>query len=193
MKNNNYDDDDLRNRRYVDLKPIFYTKAVYNPDTDLYDLRPFIYVNTGDGTRADFIECPVKEKHRVQYKDRWERFVASSQMPRTQYSRDEMMNLQAFRIKYEYNKELVALPPDNPEYNKIISNFSLRLMPEDLFVLRQLDGATPDAPHQRSQDVNPTPTPAPQDKMDAVLVLLKDLTQQVGTLKQRVEEIENKQ
>ena len=59
---------------------------------------------------------------------------------RTEFSRAEMMHVQNFRDKIEYNKSLILLPPEHPEYMTLISDFSLRLNPEDVAKLNAIDG-----------------------------------------------------
>lgn len=190
-KPNNYDDDDLRNRRYIDLRPDFYLKAVYDPASDQYNIRPFIYVNTGDGQRSDFVECPVKERHIVQYREEYERFQAESALPRSVYTRDELMRLPDYADKYEYNRRTVGLMPDNPEYQRTISDFSIKLRQTDLYALRRLDGVESVSPR-----AEPAPAAVKQESVntnDAILVVLRDLVGQMRDLNTRVATIENKQ
>lgn len=187
-KFNDYDDDDFRNRKYVNNPPLFYLKAVYNAATDMYDIRPFIWIDTGDRNKQDFVESPVKERHIVQYRREYKEFQDESELPRESYTRDEMMRVPDYRDRYEYNQRIVGLLPSHPDYLRIISDFSVKLRPTDLYALRRLDGI--DTPMSQSE---PVATDVGADKNDAILVVLRELVGQVRDLGSRVATIENKQ
>lgn len=187
-KFNDYDDDDFRNRKYVNNPPLFYLKAVYNAATDMYDIRPFIWIDTGDRNKQDFVESPVKERHIVQYRREYKEFQDESTLPRESYTRDEMMCVPDYRDRYEYNQRIVGLLPSHPDYLRIISDFSVKLRPTDLYALRRLDGI--DTPMSQSE---PVATDVGADKNDAILVVLRELVGQVRDLGSRVATIENKQ
>ena len=187
-KFNDYDDDDFRNRKYVNNPPLFYLKAVYNAATDMYDIRPFIWIDTGDRNKQDFVESPVKERHIVQYRREYQDFQNESTLPRESYTREEMMCVPDYRDRYEYNQRIVGLLPSHPDYLRIISDFSVKLRPTDLYALRRLDGI--DAPAPQSE---PVATDGGADKNDAILVVLRELVGQVRDLGSRVATIENKQ
>lgn len=189
-KYNDLDDDDFRNRKYINQHPQFYLKAVYVPERDIYVLRPFIYVNAGERGSPDFVESPVKERHMIQYKTEWQDFLAKTKMPRKEYTREEMMCVSDYRDKYENNVSIVKIPEDNPDYQRIISDFSIKLRPDALFALRRLDGV--EEPENIPSSVEKQESQS-DDKMDAVLTVLRSLVGQVGNLAERVQTIENKQ
>ncbi len=191
-KFNDFDDDDFRNRKYINQHPQFYLKAVYVPERDIYVLRPFIYVNTGEDSRPDFIESPVKERHVIQYKREWQDFLAKTKMPRKEYTREEMMSVSDYRDKYEYNVSIVKIPKDNPDYQRIVSDFSIKLRPDALFALRRLDGVEEPEPENTPSSVEKQ-EPQSDDKLGAILTVLRSLVGQVGDLAERVQTIENKQ
>ena len=140
--NNLYDPDDIRNRSELNkkMRPYFHWVAIYNPDQDNYELKAFMRIHNGDETKDDIMTVQVSEKHIAQFYEVWQKFIEEQGLERTVYSRDEMMNLMSFRNKINYNKSIILLPPENPMYNSLISDFSLELDKADIFALKQVDG-----------------------------------------------------
>lgn len=138
--NNFYDPDDIRRRGSTNMHPQFYWRAIYQTDKDNYILLPFMHINNSDSGRADNMEVMVLQNHIVRYHDEYKEFVKKQPLKRTEYSRAEMMHVQNYRDKVEYNKSLILLPPEHPDYTTLISDFSLRLNPEDVAKLNAIDG-----------------------------------------------------
>ena len=68
MADNFFDPDDIRNRRGIDLHPIFYWRVVYNRENDNYDAIPFMRINNTDTGRADWMDVAVTENHIMRYR-----------------------------------------------------------------------------------------------------------------------------
>ena len=159
MKESDYlDADDIRMRGTVNLHPTFYWRCIYNDQTDQYDIRPFMRINNGDGSRADWMDVAVTQKHTMRYADVWRKFRNAQDPKRTTFTREEMLHVQPFRDRYEYHKSICLLPPTDPDYQMLVSDFSVRLNPEDITVLNrictgeeQLEVPQVDAPDTRSQ------------------------------------------
>ena len=187
MQNNDYlDPDDIRRRGKIDLRPTFYWRVVYDSKNDKFNLIPIMRINNGDGGRADWMDVAVTEKHRIHYRDAWQKFISAQTPTRTEFTRAEMMHIQNFRDKYEYNKGLILLPTDNPHYEKLISNFSIKLNAEDIAVLNRMcdtedkmDAPEPHKPDTRSQS----------EKILDVLTLMAD---RLDNMAQRISDLENK-
>lgn len=155
MTENDYlDADDIRRRGATDLHPTFYWRVVYNRQTDNFTILPFMRINNGDGSHADWMDVRVTQKHIMRYGQEYTKFRAAQDPKRTTFTRAEMMHIQQFRDKYEYNKGRILLPPTAPEYEPLISDFSIRLNPEDITVLNRIDGTEQvmDAPQDNKQD-----------------------------------------
>ena len=182
-KNNFFDPDDIRNRRTVNQHPVFYWRVNYNREKDNYEISPFMRINnTDDGGVADWMDVAVTDKHVIHYRNDFARFKQAQPLNRTEYTREELMHIQPFREKIEYYKALTALPPDNPEYWPLISDFSLRLNPENIHTLNQLDGAEEELAPEKAD--TPERTQAQQilyvlgkvaDKLDALDARVSDL------------------
>lgn len=142
MMNNLYDPDDIRNRSELNkkMRPHFHWVAIYNTAQDNYELKAFMRIHNGDETKDDIMTVQVSQKHIAQFNENWQKFFAEQGLERTVYTRDEMMNIISFRNKINYNKSIILLPPENPMYNALISDFSLELTKEDIFALKQVDG-----------------------------------------------------
>ena len=140
--NNLYDPDDIRNRSELNkkMRPHFHWVAIYNTDADNYELKAFMRIHNGDETKDDIMTVQVSQKHIAQFNADWQKFIKEQDLERTIYTRDEMMNILSFRNKINYNKSIILLPPEHPNYNALISDFSLELTEEDVFALKQVDG-----------------------------------------------------
>ena len=136
--NNFYDSDDIRRRGNIDQHPQFYWRAIYQADKGTYILLPFMHINNSDTGRADYMEVQVLQKHIIHYNAEYKEFMKKQALSRTEYTREEMMCIQNFRDKIEYYKSLITLPPEHPEYENLISDFSLRLNPEDISKLNAM-------------------------------------------------------
>ena len=186
MENNYLDPDDIRCRGQIKQHPMFYWCMIYDAPSDKFRILPFMRINNGDSARADWMDVAVTEKHRIRNKEAWQRFITEQSPKRTEFTRAEMMHIQLLRDKYEYNKGLCLLPTDNPMYEKLISNFSIKLRAEDIAVLNrmsdteeQMDAPDPEKPDTRSQS----------QKILDVLSLMAD---RMDDLAQRVKDLENK-
>lgn len=139
-EDNFYDPDDIRRRGATNLRPQFYWRAIYQADKDNYLILPFMHINNSDTGRADYMEIQVLQNHIVRYHDEYKDFMKKQSLNRREFSRAEMMHIQNFRDKVEYNKSMILLPPEHPDYTTLISDFSLRLNPEDVAKLNAIDG-----------------------------------------------------
>ena len=182
---NNFDPDDIRNRGDVNLHPTFYWRAIYDKNTRMYNLMPFMRINNGDAGRADWMEVAVTEKHTIRYRDAWLRFKNNQQPRRTSFTTREMMNVQGFRDKYEYNKSMILLPPENPYYEQLISDFSLKLTAENIATLNKLDGVV-------VEDKDNAPAPDVRSREQRILDLLGMVADKLDAMDARITELENK-
>lgn len=148
------DADDLRLRDRIDLHPVFYWRCIYVPDSNNYELIPFMRINNGDGAHADWMDVAVTEKHQMRYRDVWQRFRNAQDPKRTVWTKSELLHIAPFRDKYENHKAMCLLPPEHPEYERLVSDFSVRLNPEDIGALNRIDGTESqmDAPVENKQD-----------------------------------------
>ncbi|MBQ1996975.1 MAG: hypothetical protein II238_00840 [Alphaproteobacteria bacterium] len=176
------DSDDIRVRGGIDLHPIFYWRAMYDTDKDVFQILPFMRINNSDTGRADWMDVQVSEKHKIQYRKKWEEFIEKHKLHRFEFTRDEMMHIQQFRDKVEIFQNKILLPQDHPEYWKMISDFSIKLNPEDVIKLNSLDGIT-----------EPVIEKATKGKDDKILDALSMIADKLDSLDRRVTDIENKQ
>ena len=186
--NNNFDPDDIRNRNYQcrNMPAMFYYKAVYDPDKDRYIIKPFMRINNGDDVKSDFMEVSVKEKHTIQYKSSWIKFKAENDIDRVDYTTAEMLNIMSFKNKYEYNKAIIMLPPDNPDYKRLVSDFSIQLTEQDMITLRQVGGYI-----QKSSEESETPQG--QTNQEKILKAIEYVLNRIEILDSRLNNIENNQ
>ncbi len=178
--NNFYDPDDIRRRGSIDQHPQFYWRAFYQEDKNNYVLYPFMHINNSDTGRSDYMEIQVLQNHIVRYHDEYKEFIKKQALNRTEFSRAEMMHVQNFRDKIEYNKSLILLPPEHPEYTKLISDFSIRLNPEDIAKLNALDGTEPEIPESQ-----------PKDKNERIIDLLSMVADKLDRFEERISALEN--
>lgn len=168
--NNFFDPDDIRNRRSIDMHPMFYWRVVYNREHDNYECIPFMRINNTDSGRADWMDVAVMENHVIRYRPEYSEFMRTQALKRRIFTREEMMHIQPFREKIEYNKTIILLTPDNPEYIPLISDFSIRLNPENIHTLNALDGTEePVAPV-----IDKTDTRTQNEKILALLSMVAD-------------------
>lgn len=184
MKEDNsfYDADDIRRRKNVDQHPQFYWRAIYQADKDNYQILPFMRINNSDTGRADYMEVLVLQNHIVRYHDEYQYFVKKQALNRTEFTRAEMMHIQNFRDKIEYNKSLILLPPEDPDYTKLISDFSLRLNPEDIAKLNAIDGFEPVE----------EPKPENKDRNERILDVLSMVADKLDRMDERISALESK-
>ena len=169
--NNFFDPDDIRNRRSIDMHPMFYWRVVYNRANDNYECMPFMRINNTDSGRADWMDVAVTENHIIRYRDGFSEFMRAQPLNRRIFTREEMMHVQPFREKIEYNKTIILLTPDNPEYIPLISDFSIRLNPENVHTLNALDGE----PHDDTAPVvDKTDNRTQNEKILALLSMVAD-------------------
>lgn len=155
MKESDYlDPDDIRMRDSVNLHPTFYWRCMYNSDADKYDIVPFMRINNGDGSHADWMDVAVTQKHTMRYAGAWQKFRNAQDPKRTTFTREEMLHVQPFRDRYEYHKSICLLPPTAKDYQALVSDFSVRLNPEDISTLNRIDGVEQemDAPQESTLD-----------------------------------------
>ena len=176
-----FDSDDIRVRGGINMHPQFYWRVMYNHDKDNFVIYPFMKINNSDTGRADWMDVQVTQAHEIRYRKEYAEFLEKQPLNRFEYSRDEMMNIQQFRDKIEYYKSKILLPPKHPEYWPLISDFSIRLNPEDIVKLNSLGGIAPVA------------TPQPKDKDDKILDALSVIADKLDNLDKRVTDIENNQ
>lgn len=178
-----FDSDDIRVRGGIDMHPQFYWRSMYERDGDKFQILPFMRINNSDDAKADWMDVQVSQAHQIRYRKAWDEFVEKQDLARKEYSRDEMMNIQQFRDKIDYYKTKIRLPEDHPEYWPLISDFSIRLNPEDIVKLNSLDGIVqPSTEHKASQS-----------KDDRILDALSVIADKLDSLDKRVTEIEDKQ
>lgn len=176
-----FDSDDIRVRGGIDLHPQFYWRSVYDPEKDKYIIYPFMRINNSDTGHADWMDIQVMQDHEIRYRKAWQEFKEKQKLHRFEFVRDEMMNIQQFRDKIEYYKSKILLPSEHPEYWPMISNFSIRLNPEDIVKLNSLDGITEE------------PKPVKKDTNDKILDALNMFAEKLDDMNKRITEIENKQ
>jgi hypothetical protein len=179
MKENEYfDSDDIRVRAGIDMHPQFYWRMLYERDGDKFVILPFMRINNTDTGRADWMDVQVTQSHQIRYRAQWNEFLQRQPLERKAYTRNEMMGIQQFRDKIEYYKTKIQLPPEHPEYWPLISDFSIRLNPEDIVKLNALDGITTE------------PEPQKKTKDDKILDALAVIANKLDSLDKRVTEIE---
>ena len=180
MKENDYfDPDDIRVRGGIDMHPQFYWRSVYNADKDRYNILPFMRINNSDDAKADWMDVQVTMNHQMRYSKLWKAFKEKQPLQRFVFTRDEMMLIQNFRDKIEYYKDKIRLPETHPQYWPLLSDFSIRLNPEDIYKLNSLDGiAQPEANKPSSS------------KDDKILNALSVIADKLDSLEKRVTQIE---
>lgn len=185
--NNNYDPDDIRNRSIENKKmqPYFHWVAVYNQDNDNYQLLPFMRIHNGDGNKDDIMTVAVSQKHIAQFNGAWQDFIKKQDIDRSIFTRDELLNLISYRNKLNYNKSIILLPPENPMYTKLISDFSLELSEEDIYALKQIDGVIKESKQEEETEKGKTN----QEKM---LTLMEYALSQIQSLADRMTKLEER-
>ncbi len=180
-KNKGLDSDDIRVRSGIDLHPQFYWRVVYNAEKDNFNVLPFLRINNSDQEGlADWMDVQITENHKIRYRKVWENFIAKQDLHRFEFSRAEMMQIQHFRDKMEYFQSKILLPKDHPEYWATVSDFSIRLNPEDIMKLNSLDGIT-----------EPVIAEPAKGKDDKILDALSVIADKLDNLEKRVSDIEN--
>ncbi len=190
MQENDYlDPDDIRRRGAIDLHPVFYWRCIYNPEKKIYDLVPFMRINNGDGTHADYMDVAVSQKHTVRYKDVWQRFRTAQDPKRTEYTRAELMHVPPFRDRFEYHKTMILLPASDPDYEELISDFSVRLNPEDIATLNRIDDTEQemDAPLPIKDDTR-SQSQRILDVLGKVADTLENLDERIRKLEQQTQQ-----
>lgn len=177
-----FDSDDIRVRGGIDMHPQFYWRVIYNSDTGKFNILPFMRINNTDTGRSDWMDVQVTVKHQIRYKKEWAEFAEKQNLVRKEYTRDEMMQIQQFRDKIEYFRSRIKLPETHPEYWELVSDFSIRLNPEDVIKLNSLDGIV-----QPLTDNKPS-----KSKDDKILDALSVIANKLDNLEKRVTDIENK-
>lgn len=179
--NNFYDSDDIRRRNNIDQHPQFYWRAIYQADKDNYQILPYMHINNSDTGRADYMEVLVLQNHIVRYNQLYKDFMKKQPLHRIEYSRDEMMLIQNFRDKIEYYKDLINLPPEHPDYMSLISDFSIRLNPEDITKLNAIDGIEPVKEE-----------PEPKSKDEKLLDVMNMIADKIDRMEERISVLESK-
>lgn len=187
MKESDYlDPDDIRMRGTVNLHPTFYWRCIYDEDSDKYDIVPFMRINNGDGSHADWMDVAVLQKHTLRYPDVWQKFRNAQDPKRTKFTREEMLHVQPFRDRYEYHKGMCLLPPTDKDYQRMVSDFSVRLNAEDIATLNRmcdtenaLEAPQPTKPDTRSQS-------------EKILEILGKVADTLDNLETRISTLENK-
>lgn len=178
MRENDYfDPDDIRVRAGIDMHPQFYWRSIYDADNDRYNILPFMRINNSDDAKADWMDVQVSQKHEIQYRREYEAFKEKQKLKRFIFTRDEMMRIQQFRDKIEYYKDRIRLPESHPQYWPLISDFSIRLNPEDIVKLRSIDGIEEEEKPSRTKD-------------DKILDVLSVIADKLDSLEKRVTQIE---
>lgn len=175
-----FDSDDIRVRGGIDMHPQFYWRSIYDAGKDVFKILPFMRINNSDTGRSDWMDVQVTQTHEIRYRKAWNEFKEKQNLHRKEYTRDEMMNIQQFRDKIEYYKTKIQLPPEHPEYWPLISDFSIRLNPEDIVKLNSLDGIEEIEPEKPSKT-----------KDDRILDALSVIANKLDNLEKRVTDIEN--
>lgn len=176
-----FDSDDIRVRGGIDMHPQFYWRSVYDAQKDKYVIYPFMRINNSDTGRADWMDVQVTQVHEIRYRKIWDEFKEKQKLHRFLFSRDEMMHIQQFRDKIEYYQDKILLPETHPDYWPLVSDFSIRLNPEDIVKLNNLDGIV-EEPKQKKKDTN-----------EKILDALNMFAEKLDSLNKRITEIENKQ
>lgn len=176
-----YDSDDIRVRGNIDLHPQFYWRCIYQKNKDNFKILPFMKINNTDSGRADWMEVAVTQNHKIRYKELWKEFLRTQPLNRTEYSREEMMRVQNFRDKIEYNQSIIRLDSDHPEYWALVSDFSIRLNAEDIMKLNAIDGIEPVVEEKKPETTN-----------DKILSALNVIAGSLDKLSARVDALENK-
>lgn len=179
--NNFYDSDDIRRRNNIDQHPQFYWRAIYQADKDNYQILPYMHINNSDTGRADYMEVLILQNHIVRYNQEYKDFIKKQPLHRKEYSRDEMMQIQNFRDKIEYYKGLIRLPEEHPDYMSAISDFSLRLNPEDVSKLNAIDGIEP-----------VEEKPEPKSKDEKLLDVMNIIADKLDRMEERISALESK-
>lgn len=185
--NQHYDPDDIRNRAIENkkMRPHFHWVAIYDADNDNYKLKAFMRIHNGDETKDDILTVQVSQKHIAQFNQSWQKFIEKQKLDRTIYSRQEMMNLLSFKNKINYNKSIILLPPENPTYNTLISDFSLELTEEDVYVLKQIDGIVEESKKEEE-------TPQGKTNQEKMLTLMEYALSQIQNLADRMTQLEER-
>lgn len=185
MKDTDYlDADDLRIRDRIDLHPVFYWRCIYNPANNNYDLLPFMRINNGDGSHADWMDVAVTEKHQMRYRDIWQRFRNAQDPKRIVWTKDELLHVAPFRDKYEYHKAMILLKPGDPDYDRLISDFSVRLNAEDIAALNRIDGT------ERQMDAPAENKPDTRSQSQKILDVLGIVADKLDGLDARITKLE---
>ena len=180
MKENDYfDPDDIRVRGGIDMHPQFYWRSVYDADKDMFNILPFMRINNSDDAKADWMDVQVTQKHKIRYKKICDAFIEKQNLHRKEYTRVEMMGIQQFREKIEFYQTRILLPEEHPQYWPLVSDFSIRLNPEDIYKLNSLDGV-----------VQPEPNKTSKSKDDKILDVLSVIADKLDSLEKRVTQIE---
>lgn len=180
MKENDYfDPDDIRVRGGIDLHPQFYWRSVYDKSSDKFKILPFMRINNSDDAKADWMDVQVTQKHEIQYRKEYDTFREKQNLQRFIFARDEMMQIQQFRDKIEYYRSKIRLPESHPQYWPLVSDFSIRLNPEDIVKLNSLDGVA-----------QPEPNKTSKSKDDKILDVLSVIADKLDSLEKRVTQIE---
>ena len=187
MKESDYlDPDDIRMRGSVNLHPSFYWRCIYNAETDKYDIIPFMRINNGDGGHSDWMDVAVSQKHTMRYADVWEKFRAAQDPKRTTFTREEMLHIQPFRDRYEYHKSICLLPTTTKDYQRLVSDFSVRLNPEDIAALNRIDGV------EQEMDTPQEDKPDTRSQSQKILDVLGIVADKLEALDTRITQLENK-
>ena len=123
----------------------------------------------------------VLQNHIVRYHSEYQDFMKKQALNRTEYTRAEMMHIQNFRDKVEYNKSLILLPPEHPDYITLIHDFSLRLNPEDIAKLNAIDGVEP-----------VEEKPEPKDRSERLIDVLNMVADKLDRFEERISALENR-
>lgn len=174
-----FDSDDIRVRDTIDLHPQFYWRVIYQRAKDNFKILPFMKINNSDTGRADWMEVAVTQTHQVRYKSLWKEFLDAQPLNRDEFTREEMMHVQNFRDKIEYNQSIIRLTPDHPEYWPLVSDFSIRLNAEDIHKLNAIDG------------IEPVKEVTPKSQDNQILDALKIIATGLDKLSARVDALEN--
>jgi hypothetical protein len=77
------------------------------------------------------------------------------------------------------------LPPENPTYNTLISDFSLELTEEDVYVLKQIDGVVQESKKEEE-------TPQGKTTQEKMLTLMEYALSQIQNLADRMTQLEER-
>ena len=179
--NNFFDPDDIRRRSATNMHPQFYWRALYQADKDNYQVLPYMHINNSDSGRPDNMEVLVLDNHIVRYNSEYKDFIKKQPLNRREFSRAEMLHIQNFRDKIEYNKTLILLPPEHADYMALISDFSLRLNPEDVAKLNAIDGV----------QVEEEEKPQAKDRNERMLDVMNMIADKLDRMEERISALEN--